>query len=654
MARVLPTGGFRNLFRFYRFVVPYWKMVVLSFVASFIYSALGLGAVLMIGPVQASFQNAGQAAQAAPSGQAAAAGQQAPGLGALGSRKGAIGVRLPAFVERSAEKAKAWFQSLRPVQWLLTEATLTKVAIVLAFVIGPLFLVTGFLQDYSQARVVWSVTANLRQAVFDRISSLSLRYFSSQRTGELISRLTIDINRTESALSVIFGTFILQPLMLLTFVCGALATSLPLTLIATLAAPAVFYVMTRYGVRVRHYAMQNLARLADVTDSVTQMLNGIRVVKAFHMEGAERQEFAARNRAQLERAFQLVRAQAWAGVLPEFLLGIVAMSIILLTADRLVQAHMLQFDSMLKVMTFMALAGGRVRRLVRGYVQLQQSMASVNRVFELIDTRPDIDDAPDAVVLDGVRQGIRFDGVEFTYDRAPVLKGIELEVPVGKTYAIVGETGAGKSTMLDLIPRFYDVNNGAICIDGVDVRRIRRGSLMQQIAIVGQRPFLFNRTIAENIRCGKPDATDEEVFAAARAANIHGFIAGLPQGYQTLAGEAGDRFSGGQRQCITIARAILKNAPILILDEATSSLDAESEMLVQQALQNLMKNRTTLVIAHRLSTVRHADRIIVLKDGRIVEQGSHSELIALKGEYQRLYRLQFGGEGQEVEPQAGV
>jgi len=659
MARVREKASFKNLFRFYRLVLPYWRMIALSVVASFIYSALSFGSVLLVGPINAAFHRAGQAAQAAsaePS-QAAKAGEARPDGIAL-NPKSLARARMPGFVAKTAESVKEWFLGLGPVQavkqWLWTDASLKRVAFVLAFIIGPLFLLTGFLQDYAQARVVWSVTANLRQTVFDRISGLSLKYFSSQRIGELISRLTIDINRSEAALSVIFGTFILQPLMLAFFLAGALATSAQLTLIAILVSPAVFYLMARYGIRVRQYATKNLARLADVTDSVTQMLNGIRVVKSFHMEEAERKEFAVRNRAQLEKAFKLVRTQAWAGVLPEFLLGIVAVSIILLTADRLLVQGKLSSESMQEVMIFMALAGGRVRRIVRGYVQLQQSMASVNRVFELVDTKPDIEDAPDAVEIDGVRKGISFDGVWFAYGETPVLKGIELEVPVGKTYAMVGETGAGKSTVLDLIPRFYDAVEGSVSIDGVDVRRIKRESLMRQIAIVGQRPFLFNRAVAENIRCGKPDATDEEVYAAAKAANIHNFIMGLPQGYQTLAGEAGDRFSGGQRQCITIARAILKNAPILILDEATSSLDAESEMLVQQALQNLMKGRTTLVIAHRLSTVRHADRIVVLKDGRIVEEGSHGELLHLRGEYQRLYRLQFADEKDEPAPQAQV
>ncbi len=259
----------------------------------------------------------------------------------------------------------------------------------------------------------------------------------------------------------------------------------------------------------------------------------------------------------------------------------------------------------------------------------------------MLDQHPTITDSPDAIELKNINNGIAFNNVDFAYDTIPVLKDINLTVQKGQIIAIVGESGAGKSTLLDLVPRFYDTTNGSIEIDGTDIRLIKRDSLLDQIAIVSQQTFLFNRSLKENILYGRRDASTEEIQDAAKAANIHKYITKLPKGYDTVVGEQGVKLSGGQKQRVTIARAILKNAPILILDEATSSLDSESEKLVQEALDNLMKDKTTFVIAHRLSTIRHADRIIVLKKGCIIETGTHDELIGREGEYKKQYRIQF-------------
>ena len=636
MARPDHKRNYGNLLRFYGVALPYWKTILVSLAAMFLYAAVSINGALMIKPFVGAFLTGEAADKAAPPGQAA---------GAPPADQKQEARRSTDVLERGKAAVRAWFLGLKPVKravdWLWTGNTLRKITFMVAFFIGPLFLVAGFLQDYARGRVVWSVLADLRMTVFDRLSALSLSYFSGQRTGELISRLTNDIAQTKAALRIIFGKLILEPLMVVVFFLVALWASPHLTLIVLIGLPLLILIMGRYGRRIRRYATKMLEKLADVTDSVTQMLNGIRVVKSFNMEDAEREEFRARNRAQLQKAFKLVRNQAWASVLPLFFLIVVVSSMVLLAADYLLSRGLLGLQDMLLFLFCVGVLQGQARRLVKAYNDLQESIAGVNRIFELIDTQPEIEDRPDAIELDEVKTGISFREVSFAYDEVPVLTGIDLQVPCGKVYALVGETGAGKSTMLDLIPRFYDPTEGSVAIDGVDVRNIKRESLMRLIAIVGQHPFLFNRPLAENIRYGKPDATDEEVYAAGGAANIHDFILSLPEGYETLAGEAGHRLSGGQRQCITIARAILKNAPILILDEATSSLDAESERLVQKALNNLMANRTTFVIAHRLSTVRHAHRIIVLRDGRIVEQGTHKELLKEGGEYGRLYRLQF-------------
>ncbi len=631
--------SYRNLSRFYGYALPYWKAVLVSLVAMMLYSVVGFNAVLLVKPFVAAFEEKEAVTKHAP-----AQGAQVR----TAQTEQEAEARPPDVFERTKDRVRGWFLGLPPVRkvlaWLWPGASLKRVAFLLAFIIGPLLLISGFVQDYARGRVAWSILADLRMAVFDRLSGLSLGYFSTQRTGELVSRLTNDIARTEAALKIIFGKLILQPLMLLLFFAGAVWVSPHLTLVALVSLPFLVLIVGRYGTRIRRYATKTLEKLADVTDAVTQMLSGIRVVKSFNMEEAEKEEFRRRNRAQLKRAFKLVRSRAWASVLPEFFTAVVVTSVVLLIADYLLGKGRLSLDDTLVFGVFLGLIAGRTRRIVKAYNDLQQSMAGVNRVFELIDLEPEIEDVPDAVEISGVREGVRFRNVWFAYDDEPVLKDLNLFVPCGKVYAIVGETGAGKSTMLDLIPRFYDPTRGSVTIDGVDVRRIKRTSLMQHIAIVGQHPFLFNRPLAENIRYGKPDATDEEVRAAAKAANIHDFILRLPDGYESTVGEAGQRLSGGQRQCVTIARAILKNAPILILDEATSSLDAQSEKLVQQALKNLMKDRTTFVIAHRLSTIRHADTITVLKDGCITEQGPHEELLQRKGEYERLYRLQFADE----------
>jgi len=642
MARSSDRANYRNLLRFYRFAVPHWKMVAVAAVATVAYAASTGAGVMMVAPLMRALGagDGGPTVAFEPAPQQPEAMPPAP-----------EGLEPANPLKSYRARLVRWVTSRPPVQkviaWLSPGSDPKKVAFLIACVIGPLVVISRFAQVYAHRRVVWSIMVDLRMAFFERLSQFSLGYFSRQRTGELLSRLTNDINSTQMALKVLFEKILSEPLRLVAFFCVALYSSWQLTLLAHVTFPPVLYLLTRFGRRIRRYGAKNLEKLADVTDAVTQMLSGIRVVKAFHMEGAEIEGFRERNRDQLRRALKLVRYRALAESLPEYFYLLPA-ALIVLVGARLVSQGDLTAPRIVQCMAALGLMAGPTRRIIKAYSDLQSSMPGVNRLFELLDTRPAIEDADEAVDIDGVRQGITFRDVWFAYDREPVLKGINLEAPAGHIYAIVGETGAGKSTMLDLIPRFYDVTSGAVLIDGIDVRRITRSSLMKQIAIVSQHPFLFNRSIAENIRYGKPDATDEEVMEAARAANIHEFIESLPQGYQTNVGETGGRLSGGQRQCVTIARAILKNAPILILDEATSSLDAQSEMLVQRALNNLMKNRTTFVIAHRLSTVRHADRIIVLKDGRIIEQGTHEELLRKGGEYERLYRIQFADQNGTI------
>ncbi len=615
----------KQVLRFYRYALPYWKQVAQAMLALLASTALSINGLVLLKPAIDSLQNDQQTAVEAA---------RPPEQGEVADQP----------LQATKRSLKDWFGNLPVIRqvrrWMYSGNSLVKVALVLALGIAPLLTATGFAYEYLHRRIVWRVMGDVRSDVFDRLSSLSLRYYSTHRTGELVSRLTNDISATQRALKLIFGKLPQEPLKLVAFLGVAVVMSWQLTLLTLICFPLLLFVQWRYGGRLRRHSKKNLERLGDVTDAITQMLAGIREVKAFQGEKREGRRFREHTREQLKRAFKLVRTRAWADCLPEFLLAeITAFTIYF--AGWLINTNRLDLSGLFVCMVALGLTAKPIRHMVKSYNSLQESMGGVARLFELLDTVSDVREAPDALEITGIRRGLRFEDVWFAYDDEPVLRGIDLYVPRGTTYAIVGETGAGKSTLLDLLPRFYDVDRGAVKIDGFDVRRLTLESLRSQIAIVGQHPFLFNRSVAENIRYGKPGASHAEVVAAAQAANLHEFIDSLPQGYHTMAGERGDRFSGGQRQCITIARAILKNAPILILDEATSNLDAESEMLVQRALANLMEGRTTLVIAHRLSTVRHADQIVVLKGGRIIEVGTHDELLGRRGEYEHLYRMQF-------------
>jgi subfamily B ATP-binding cassette protein MsbA len=405
--------------------------------------------------------------------------------------------------------------------------------------------------------------------------------------------------------------------------------------------PLVIVPVLIFGRKIKKYGMRSLQHLGELTDAMKEMFTGIRIVKAFKMENEESMEFRNINSRFFKRIMQTVQAKALNTSTNEFIYSM-GLAVIIIFGGYVVTTNMITpgaLGGFVAVTGFLILAP--IKKLAKCYGKLQESLAGARRVFELLDQKPSITDHPDAVELKKIEKGIVFKNVTFSYDSTLILRDINLTADKGQIIAIVGESGAGKSTLLDLIPRFYEPLSGIIEIDGTDINLIKGDSLLEQIAIVSQQTFLFNRSLADNILYGRKDASFEEIEDAAKAANIHDFIIDLPKGYDTIVGEQGVKLSGGQRQRVTIARAILKDAPILILDEATSSLDSESEKLVQEALDNLMKHKTTFVIAHRLSTIRHANRIIVLKSGSIIESGTHDELLEKEGEYKKLYRIQF-------------
>jgi subfamily B ATP-binding cassette protein MsbA len=628
-------ANYRNLLRFYGYALRYWPMMVVALLAMLVSTAATFHLLLLIKPVVRSFGGHERAAEVIAAPNVAAQVSEDP----VGGRSGDSARAAQAGSPRGPGRMP-WSLLGRVRRFLVPSRDAKMIALVLACVTAPILFISGYVNAVAMAKVVWTILADVRTLVFERVCSFSLGYFSKIRTGDLLSRLTNDLRMTRQAVRLLVGPVVIHPLKLVLLVAFALYSSVHLTLVAVCVLPLILISLRVFGRRIRRAGRRMLECLADVSDLITQVLGGIRVVKCFNMEAAECEQLRLRNQAQVDAALKLTKTRALAGGLPALLILIAAAGG-LATGEYLVDKRMLTLGKMLQCSGALWLAAGALRRSVGSWNDLQESMPGLNRIFELVDARAEIEDRPGAVAVQGVRDGVRFEGVCFAYDSTPVLKDVSLFAPRGRMCAIVGEMGAGKTTMLDLILRLYDVQSGSIMIDGLDVRDIQRQSLLQQIAVVSQHPFLFSRPIAENIRYGKPDATDEEVVAAARAANIHELIESLPDGYQTQVGEGGTGFSGGQRQCITIARAIIKDAPVLLLDEATASLDPASERLVQQALLNLIEGRTTFVIAHRIRTVQDADQIIVLKDGEVVQRGTHAELLRQGGEYQRLYGRQF-------------
>jgi len=497
------------------------------------------------------------------------------------------------------------------------------------------------------------VITELQNRMFGRLVDADLGYIQGGSTGALIARFTNDVHLTRDA--VVRGvTGLGREVTTVLVLAGVMVhTNWRMALFALLVFPLSVYPILYIGRRVRRISADTQDAVGLQTGFLDEMFKGIREVQAYGMEGRER----ARAHSLFDRVFGLnykaARTRARSGPILESLAG-AALALVIGWGGMLV----LRGESTVgQFMTFFAsllLAYQPLRRIANLNSGLQQGFAAAERVFRVIDYRPAITDAPDAVPLRPGSGEVTLTDVTFAYDgETPALHGVTLAAPAGKTVALVGPSGAGKSTALNLVPRFYDVAAGTVAVDGQDVRRVTLDSLRAALALVSQDVVLFNDTVRANIRYGRPDANEADIEAAARAAAADAFIRALPEGYDTEVGEAGVRLSGGQRQRIAIARAMLRDAPILLLDEATSALDAESERQVQDALARLMKGRTVLVIAHRLATVMNADRIYVLDGGRVVDQGTHAELLGREGVYRRLCEIQFSDSAAMATPVAG-
>ncbi len=514
---------------------------------------------------------------------------------------------------------------------------------VLPLVIVGVFLLRGlvsfgstYLTEYVGQRII----ADLRRELNDHIQRLPLSFFHRTPTGTIISRVTNDVALVRSALTDAVAAILKDASSLVILVGVAFYQDWLLALIAFVVFPASVLPLLRLSKRLRQVAWRGQVTMGQLTTLLQETIQGNRVVKAFGMEEYEQRRFNAENERLFSLAMKSTRIRAFTTPMLEVLAALGIAGVVWYGGYSVIVGGRTQ-GAFLAFLAALFLLYEPFKGLARTNTIVQQALGAAERVAELLDTPPEVGDRPDARELRGIEEGVRFEHVSFRYERDWVLRDVNIELRRGEVVALVGMSGGGKSTIADLIPRFYDATEGAIYIDGVDIRQYTLKSLRQQIAIVTQHTFLFNDTVRNNIAYGSAHTDIERIVAAARAANAHEFIERLPQGYDTVVGELGVKLSGGQRQRIAIARALLKDAPLLILDEATSALDSESERLVQDALERLMEKRTTLVIAHRLSTVRRADRIYVLVAGRIVEQGTHEELLALNAEYRKLYDLQL-------------
>ena len=504
------------------------------------------------------------------------------------------------------------------------------------------FAAAEFGKEYLGNAFVLRVHIAIREAVARHVLSLSMRFFHRSRLGDVFSRLTNDVAMTQSALVFLF-TEIFADAIAIVWLAGACVWASPLLSLSAIAVgPLVVLPLVALGRKIRRRAHGRQLSQADLTESMQQMFTGIRIVKAFDAEAKEAERFHLRNEDYFRKSLKVVRAKAISKGLLD-LINNALVPVLLLAGMWVVIRGALPPRDLVAFMVALGLMYEPAKKLVKSYTGFQESLAGADRVQELLAERSDVPDAPDSRPLEVRHGAVTFERVSFAYAGETVLKDVSLEARAGEVVAVVGPSGAGKSTLLDLIARFYDPQEGTVRIDGQDIRKVTRASLMRHLAIVTQEPFLFNDTVLENVRYGRPEATEEEVIEACRAADIHDVIVALPAGYRTIVGERGATLSGGERQRLTIARAILKDPTILLLDEATSALDSESEKAVQAALERLMKGRTTFVVAHRLSTITAADRIVVIDRGRIVEQGRHEELVRRGGLYAKLWALQSGG-----------
>ena len=536
--------------------------------------------------------------------------------------------KFPGFIENILNK----LNSLPPLSVLYLILIVMPVALIMRGIFE-------FLQSYIMSDVGQKVIRDVRDLVYEKIQRLSLDYFTNKRSGELISRITNDVKLIENAVSYGLTDLVYQSFQVISFAVMAFVINWRFALISIVVLPMVAVPMVIVGKILRKLSKQSQEKMADINSLLVETFMGIRIVKAFCMEANEISKFKAQNQAYYKIAMKSIKRMLVLGIVTE-LIGVGAALFIVYYGGRQVLEGSLSFGIFALFMAALLSLIKPFKKLSQVNSIIQQATAAVNRIYEILDTQASIKEPPEALILPDIKKNVVFDNVSFSYGDRIILRDINIEVKLGTTLAVVGPSGVGKTTLVDLIPRFYDPTAGKVIIDGQDIKYVTLNSLRSQIGIVSQETILFNDTVRGNISYGNKGVSQEKIIEVAKKAYAHDFIQNLPKKYDTIIGDRGLRLSGGEKQRIAIARALLKDPPILILDEATSQLDSDSERLVQQAIEGLIVGRTVFVVAHRLSTVKAASQIIVLDQGRIAEKGTHQELLNKNGLYKKFYSTQ--------------
>jgi len=615
----------KTYFRILKFVKPYWRHLTLSLIFTVLFALLnGVSVYLTIPLLDTLFQESIK--------------KEAVEQKSTVEKASSI---LPDWIVNIGDDISHTFNAF-VFSGNKTEALMKICFMVLfAFFFKNIF---SYLQAYFMSYVEYGAMKDLRDLAHQHLHQLPMSFFKQERVGNLISRFTNDVTIVQSSITAAFLNLIREPLTIIVFLFIAVSISWQLTLMALVVLPFTMLIIWWVGLKLRKQSGRIQSKMADITSILQETISGVKIVKAFGMEEYENRKFLRETRNYFKLILRIVRVRNLSSPLTEFLSVIIGVFIIYYGGVLVLQENTLKASEFLGFLFAIFQLMPPIKELSSVNNRIQESSAAGDRIFEILDTKPKISDSENSILLDKFQKSIVFKNVNFVYEDSvePVLNDISFSVSKGEIIALVGPSGGGKSTLVDLIPRFYDPTSGEIIIDDINVKDIKIQSLRKLMGIVTQETFLFNESVKNNIAYGLENYPFEKIIEAAKAANAHNFILEMPDGYNTIIGERGVKISGGQRQRLSIARAILKNPDIMIFDEATSSLDNESEILVQEAIERMMINRTTIVIAHRLSTIRNATRILVLDRGKIIQIGKHEDLIAdEKGLYRKFYEMQF-------------